>query len=617
MAKNTEKQKLNRLAVIDSEVCKPSQCNLECKRSCPVNRIGKACITVKKDSKISNISEILCIGCGACVKACPFDAITIINLPTSLEKQISHRFYSNGFKLHRLPVPKMGSIVGLVGTNGIGKSTAIKILSNEIKPNLGNFAEPPDWMKILDNYKGSELHAFFTKLLGNEIKALTKIQYIDKIPKELKKEYNKQTLSVLEVINDKDERKQKEYFISKFQMQNILERDIEDLSGGELQRFACLLICIQKADIYFFDEPSSYLDVKQRIYVAEAIRSLLNDKVYILVVEHDLAILDLMCDYGCVLYGKSGAYGVITSPFSIKQGINVFLEGYIPNENMRFRNESLKFNISERPEKSEDKRDQFYYPSMSKTYLTNDDKKEQQFKLEITEGYFSKSEIIVFMGENGMGKTTFVGIIAGVIKTDDVDTIFPEMSISVKPQKILPKFKGTVRDLFMSKIRASFLDSYFINEVIKPLNIEYLYNSSVTNLSGGELQRIAIVMCLGKDADIYLIDEPSAYLDSDQRIAISKVIKKYIYNKNKTAFVVEHDLIVATYLADKIVVFEGEPGKTSHATSAVNIEDGMNVFLKMLDITFRRDPENLRPRVNKRNSAKDREQKEKNKYFFS
>ncbi|KAM0675533.1 ATP-binding cassette sub- E member 1 [Gurleya vavrai] len=400
MAKNTEKKSLNRLAIIDPEVCKPDQCNLECKRSCPVNKIGKSCITVTKSSKISIISEILCIGCGACVKKCPFNAITIINLPTSLDKQISHRYTVNGFKLHRLPVPKMGSVLGLVGTNGIGKSTALKILSGEIKPNLGNFNSPPDWLKILDNYKGSELHSFFTKLLGNELKSVFKIQYIDKIPKSLKKEFKKEKLSVSDVIKVKDEKGMLDFYVDKFRMRNVSERDVEDLSGGELQRFACLLVCIQKADIYFFDEPSSYLDVKQRIFVAEAIRSLQTDKNYIIVVEHDLAILDLMCDYGCVLYGKSGAYGVITSPFTIKQGINVFLEGYIPNENMKFRTEGLMFNISERPEKKEDSRDQFYYPSMDKTYLKSvkeekGDKKENSDKKENTnkETYKKKENI--------------------------------------------------------------------------------------------------------------------------------------------------------------------------------------------------------------------------------
>lgn len=613
MAKNTEKQKNTRLAIVNPDICKPDQCNLECKRSCPVNKIGKACITVTKKDKISVISEILCIGCGACVKKCPFNAITIINLPTNLEKDTSHRYSSNGFKLHRLPVPKLGSVLGLVGTNGIGKSTALKILAGEVKPNLGDLKNVPDWIRILNNYKGSELQSFFTKLLGDEIKAETKIQYIDKIPLLLKQKYKKERLTVNEVLSMEDGRGMKDVYIGKFRLENVLDRDLDELSGGELQRFSCLLSCIKKADIYFFDEPSSYLDVKQRLFVAEAIRSLSSDKNYILVVEHDLAILDMMCDYGCVLYGKAGAYGVITTPYTIKQSINIFLDGYIPNENMRFRTEGLKFNISERPEKSVS-RDQFCYPEMAKKYRNK--KNEVVFELKINEGHFSKSEIIVFLGENGMGKTTFVSLIAGLQNTED-GTKFPEFTVSIKAQKIAPKFDGSVRDLFMSKIRSAFLDPYFTNEVVKPLSIDYILNSPVKNLSGGELQRVAIILCLGKDADVYLIDEPSAYLDSDQRIAICKVIKRFMYARNKTAFIVEHDLIVGTYLADKIVVFDGEPGKKSEASSPLSLEEGMNVFLKKLDVTFRRDPSNYRPRVNKYNSARDREQKEKNKYFFA
>lgn len=613
MAKNTERQQNTRLAIVNPDICKPDQCNLECKRSCPVNKTGKACITVSKESKISLISEILCIGCGACVKKCPFNAITIINLPTSLEKDTSHRYSSNGFKLHRLPIPKLGSVLGLVGTNGIGKSTALKILSGELKPNLGDLKEVPDWIRVLNNYKGSELQSFFTKLLGNEIKAETKIQYIDKMPAMLKEKYKTKRLTVIEVLEKEDERGMKDHYINKFRLQNVLERDVDELSGGELQRFTCLLSCIKKADIYFFDEPSSYLDVRQRLFVAESIRSLSNESNYILVVEHDLAILDMMCDYGCVLYGKAGAYGVITTPYTIKQSINIFLDGYIPNENMRFRTEGLKFNISERPDKSIS-RDQFSYPQMTKKYRNK--KNEVVFELCIKEGYFSKSEIIVFLGENGMGKTTFVSLIAGLQATED-DNRFPEFKVSVKPQKIAPKFEGTVRDLFMSKIRSTFLDSYFVNEIVKPLNIDYILNSPVKNLSGGELQRVALILCLGKDADIYLIDEPSAYLDSDQRIAICKVLKRFMYSKNKTAFIVEHDLIVGTYLADKIVCFDGEPGKKSEASSPLSLEEGMNIFLKKLDVTFRRDPSNYRPRVNKYNSARDREQKEKNKYFFA
>ncbi|XP_029154984.1 ABC transporter E family member 2-like [Nylanderia fulva] len=616
MGKNAEKNRLTRLAIVNPDLCRPKECHLECKRACPVNKIGKDCITVVHESKISAISEILCIGCGACQKKCPFKAITIINLPTSLDKDISHRHSINGFKLHRLPLPKPGQVLGLVGTNGIGKTTALKILTGKLKPNLGDFENPPDWIKILNNYKGSELQAYLTKILGGEIESITKIQYIDRIPKALKRIYKKEKLTVGEVLKDRDERGSRNDLINSLALEELLERDLEELSGGELQRFAIAVTCLKNCDVYMFDEPSSYLDVKQRLYVAKVIRELCRDNKYVIVVEHDLAILDLMCDYGCVLYGSPGAYGVITQPFSIKSAINIFLDGMVPTENMRFRKEGLAFNISEKPEVDVRDRSCYEYEEMVKTWKDRSTEK-RGFELQIERGSFNNSEIILFLGENGMGKTTMVGLISGVIQSDDESKKFPEMTVSLKPQKILPKFKGTVRELFMSKIRPSFTSHAFLTEVVKPLNIEYIFDQPVTNLSGGELQRVAIILCLGKEADLYLLDEPSAYLDSDQRIGIAKVIKRYIYGKKKTAFVVEHDLIVGTYLADRVVLFDGIPGIKSTASSPISLVDGMNLFLKRLNVTFRRDPSNYRPRVNKPGSAKDREQKEKNEYFFS
>ena len=134
------------------------KCRQECKRSCPVVKTGKLCIEVTPTSKIAFISEILCIGCGICVKKCPFDAIQIINLPTNLEAHVTHRYSANSFKLHRLPTPRPGQVLGLVGTNGIGKSTALKILAGKQKPNLGRFDDPPEWQEIINisvvlNYK--------------------------------------------------------------------------------------------------------------------------------------------------------------------------------------------------------------------------------------------------------------------------------------------------------------------------------------------------------------------------------------------------------------------------------------------------------------------------------
>jgi len=604
MGKKDDKAPLKRLAIVNEDLCRPNSCSLECKRACPVNRIGKQCIVIEKHSKIS---ETLCIGCCACQKKCPFKAISIINLPSDLTTECSHRYGPNSFKLHRLPVPKIGKVLGLVGTNGIGKSTALQILSGRLKPNLGNFENEPDWSGILKNYRGSELHGYFTKILENRIVVSNKIQYIDKVPKILKKRFKNDELTVNEVINEMDQVNKKKYYIEKMCLEHILTRKLDELSGGELQRFCIAVACMQNAQSFIFDEPSSYLDVRQRLTAAKEIRNMANDNNYVLVVEHDLAILDLMSDYGSVLYGMSGAYGVVTAPQSIKAAINIFLDGFIPTENMRFRESALKFNLQEIEEDKKEKMSHYSYPAISKQY--------ENFKLKIDAGVYSQSQIVVFLGENGMGKSTFVNLIAGIIKSDQ-NTDFIGFEVSLKPQKIMPKHRGSVRDYLNLKIRGSMMDSSFQNEIVKPLCIDYILDQDISSLSGGELQRIAIITCLGKEADIYLLDEPSAFLDSDQRICIAKIIKKFIYGKKKTAFIVEHDLIVGTYLADRVVVFQGTPGIESVATPPMDLAQGMNTFLKGLDVTFRRDPDNFRPRVNKPDSSKDREQKENNSYFF-
>ncbi|KAK6463185.1 P-loop containing nucleoside triphosphate hydrolase protein [Scheffersomyces coipomensis] len=298
-----------------------------------------------------------------------------------------------------------------------------------------------------------------------------------------------------------------------------------------------------------FDEPSSYLDVKQRLRAAEVIRSLLSATTYIICVEHDLSVLDYLSDFVCILYGAASVYGVVSLPSSVREGINIFLDGHIPTENMRFRTESLQFRLADAAEGLIlDKSNAMTYPNLVKT--------QGEFKLTVETGDFTNSEILVMMGENGTGKTTFCRLLAGLIAPDD-GVQMPKLNISFKPQKIAPKFPGTVRQLFFKKIRASFLHPQFQTDVVKPLKIEDILDNEVKTLSGGELQRVAIVLALGVPADIYLIDEPSAYLDSEQRIICSKVIRRFILHAKKAAFVVEHDFIMATYLADRVIVFEG------------------------------------------------------------
>jgi ATP-binding cassette subfamily E protein 1 len=686
----------DRIAIVETEKCKPRKCKQECKRNCPVVRMGKICIEVEKTSKLAWISEDLCIGCGICVKKCPMNAVDIINLPKNLSSMTTHRYGPNSFKLHRLPTPRPGQVLGLVGTNGIGKSTALKILAGKLKPNLGRYDDQPEWTEILQYFRGSELQNYFTKILEDRLRPTIKPQYVDHIPKALAKSKIK---TVGKIMAKKDERNMREQMCTDLDLNHLQDREVQHLSGGELQRFCIAFTCVQECDVYMFDEPSSYLDVRQRLQAGEAIRALLGkqlnddgeeeeqtdsdiaaDSKYVIVVEHDLAILDYLSDFVCCLYGTPGAYGVCTLPFSVREGINVFLAGYIPTENMRFRNSSLSFKVSTavadksadgadekstnneggeqktskgsndknskggkgkknkgKKEKEKDtnnndeededkivKKGAYRYPRMSKTYKAK--KKAgggQTFKLNVAPGDFKDSEIIVLLGENGCGKTTFIRLLAGVVCPDGADKTDKStwggglgMSISYKPQKIAPKFEGSVAELLAKRITKSMSHPAFQADVMKPLTIDPIMDQKVQSLSGGELQRVAITLALGTPAQIYLIDEPSAYLDSEQRIIASKVIKRFIVNAKRTAFVVEHDFIMATYLADRVVVYTGEPGVECTAERPVSLVAGMNQFLKQLSVSFRRDPTNFRPRINKKNSRLDRDQKASGNYFF-
>jgi ATP-binding cassette subfamily E protein 1 len=634
---------MTRIAIVNDDKCKPKKCGLECKRNCPVVRMGKMCIEVTNTSKIAFVSEALCIGCGICVKKCPMDALMIINLPKDLESQTTHRYGPNSFKLHRLPVPRPGQVLGLVGTNGIGKSTALKILAGKLKPNLGKWSTPPDWQDILTYFRGSELQNYFTKILEDDLKAVFKPQFVDHIPRAIKGQVLKILEQKMEADAHEDGAAHLTTLMKTLQLDHVGDRDIDMLSGGELQRFAIAVVAIQTASIYMFDEPSSYLDVSQRLKASVVIRSLCDGKpqIYVIVVEHDLAVLDYLSDFVCCLYGKPSIYGVVTMPFSVREGINIFLAGFVPTENLRFREEALTFKVAQSAEdgkggaeaqKEHAKYARYSYPAMTKSLVPKKEGSDRKaFKLHVEPGSFTDSEIIVMLGENGTGKTTFIRMLAGLLKSDeqvaagkeygeDSDSALacgvPRLNVSYKPQKISPKFPGSVREMLHKKIRDSFGHPQFQADVARPLNIEILLDLSVANLSGGELQRVAITLSLGTPADIYLIDEPSAYLDSEQRIHCGKVIKRFIIHAKKTAFVVEHDFIMATYLADRVVVYSGEPGIETTAHSPQGLLSGMNTFLESLQITFRRDPTNYRPRINKFNSVKDAEQKKTGNFFY-
>lgn len=269
-------------------------------------------------------------------------------------------------------------------------------------------------------------------MIENKIKAVIKPQYVDMIPRAVKGK-------VGNIIKQKDVHNVAQKYIEELQLQNVLDREIGTISGGELQRFAILLACISQAEMVMFDEPSSYLDIKQRLVAAKVIRDQCRGNNYLVCVEHDLSILDYLSDFICCLYGEPSAYGIVTLPSGVREGINIFLAGFIPTENMRFRDYELSFKIVDQLEEMDNKQVRNYeYPEMHK--------KQGTFELTIKEGHFNNSQIVVMLGENGTGKTTFIKMLAG--KDPDVKDEIPELSVSYKPQMIAPKFEGTVRELF-------------------------------------------------------------------------------------------------------------------------------------------------------------------------
>lgn len=593
-----------RIAVISLDKCKPSKCKLECKFNCPVVRIGKLCINVEKKSSKAEISEDLCIGCGICVKKCPHRAIKIVNFPSVKNLKLIHQYGKNGFRIFGLPVLKRGQILGLIGSNGIGKSTALKILSGDLKPNLGKYENPPGEKEIKKYFNGGELQLYLNLLYKKDLKVLIKPQYVDTLSLIFE-------CSVEEIFIKKNQKENLTEIEEKLDMLKVKKRQIKELSGGELQRLAVCLILIQQADVLLVDEFTSYLDIKQKIQTAKLIKQTIikNDKMFIITTEHDLSIIDFLSDQICCIYGDSGAYGIVSMPYSVREGLNIFLSGFIPSENVRFRETVIDF--------SNFKSD-FKNVTSQKPMLAYSEAKKQfnDFCLHIKPGKISNLDIVILLGENGTGKTTFVKLLAGFLKTDEKENFISGLRVSYKPQKISPDYEGTVEELLSRKIGNLQSDIEFKEFVFKPLKLEKLLNKKIKNLSGGELQRVAICISLGKKSELYLIDEPSAYLDSEERINVSKVIKKFIHHYNKICFVVEHDLLMGIYLGNKVIVFSGSPSLKSTANEPLSIGEGINKFLKELDITFRRDSVSLRPRINKINSTKHREQKKKGEFLF-
>jgi ATP-binding cassette subfamily E protein 1 len=604
------------IAVVDLDRCQPDRCNYECADYCPPNRTGKECIVTREDAYDDGepfegkadqilISEEICLGesCGICVEKCPFDAIEIINLPQELEEAPAHRYGENAFGLYGLPAPREGRVTGLLGPNGIGKSTAVRLLSGEVTPNLGEHDEPASWERALEQYRGTALQNYLETLAEQGLTIARKPQYVDRIPDQFDGATDELLASV-------DERGVADELVERLELSAVYDQPIDTLSGGELQRVALAATLVRDADFYFLDEVTPYLDIGQRVTAARLIRELAEEQQRsMMVIEHDLAILDLVADTIHVAYGEPGAFGVITRPKSTRNAINEYLTGYLDNENMRIRPDAIQFE-RHAPRAVTDHADVLVeYPAIGKRYG------EDGFALEVAAGAIRENEVLGIVGPNGIGKSTFAKLLAGQLEPT-MGGFDSQLQISYKPQYIEVDQPMRV-ETFLRTVTEDVGSSYWTTEIAEPLALSRIMDQQLTDLSGGERQRVAIAACLSREADLYLLDEPSAHLDVEQRVLATRAIRRFTENHGKTAMVIDHDIYMIDLLADRLQVFEGTPAERGRASPPVGMREGMNRFLANLEVTFRRDKRTGRPRINKPDSQKDRQQKQAGEYYYT
>ena len=583
-----------RIAVVHRDRCHSKKCGTECILYCPRVRTGDETVIIGEDEK-AVISEELCVGCGICIKKCPFDAIDIVSLPEELEHP-THRYGANGFSLYGLPIPVEGKVTGILGANGIGKSTAVKILSGQLRPNLGETEREFLWEEILKKYTGTEFFEYLHKVSKGALKVAVKPQYIDYIPKVFKG-------TVDDLLRKTDERGMLDAYIDALSLRGILDHDISTLSGGELQRVAAAACLSRDAEFYFLDEITPFLDIHQRMAVAKLIRDLAVIRP-IMIVEHDLAILDMLADTVHIAYGKPAVFGIITQPKGVRVGINQYLAGYLNEENVRFRDTQVVFEKRAHTKES-DREILLQIPVMSKTY--------EAFSLNVSEGEIKAGEVLGVVGANGIGKSTLAKLLAGV-ESPDSGQMDSKLRISYKPQYIKADVSDTV-EFYLRSITTKFDSGVYQHEILEPLSIGPILQSPVDTLSGGELQRVAIAACLSRDADLYILDEPSAHLDVEQRVKITRMFKRHVDGKNAAILVIDHDIYLIDMISERILVFEGKPGVSGEAFGPFDMRAGMNRFLAELGVTFRRD-QSGRPRINKPESFLDREQRANGEYYY-
>ena len=569
-----------KIVTIKEKECQaPEACDYICVQVCPRVREGAVGTVYKRENKKAAIDENLCIACGICVNRCPYDAIRVINLPDELNKELVFQYNVNSFRTYNIVSPMEGKVVGILGRNGIGKTTNINLISNTLKPNFGDFLNGASEKEIIRRFRGKEIQPYLEKLYKGDIKISKKEQSLSFTGK------------VREIV------KKNKY---KLITDEIMDKDISSLSGGQIQSVAIAAAMDNEADVYIFDEPMNYLDIYQRLRIANIIKEKLKNKTTI-IVEHDLVMLDYLTDFVQIMYGSESNYGIVSHLMQTRVGINNYLAGYLPSENMKFREHEIKIKGNV-PDGSLETLAS--WPDFNANI--------GQFTLSVGQNTVYRGEIVGIIGENGVGKTTFAKAITGLVEMDN-GRLELGLKISYKPQ-FIEASDVIVRDMLIS-IKRDFLSSETFSGIMKRLGIDRILNKNMKNLSGGELQKLAIFSTLLRDADIYLFDEPSANLDLEDRLEAINIVGSFIKANKKGAIIIDHDLMFINAISTRAALFEGTPNKSGRMGNITRTEEAINSLLKRVDITMRKDPDSGRPRINSPNSRLDIEQKKSGRMF--